>query len=454
MKITNQLRWTVAGLAAFAVGTTAYLAAQVEGSVQDGSVVNKSGIVRGGTQRLVKLVLNGEPNDQLAQTLDKLVKGLINGDPALNLPKATNPEFLDTMKKVESAWQQLKQTITQYQINPSPSLKSKLVADSETYFKLTNDAVYAAENFSVANVRQSQGAQIAILALNLGVLAFIFWTIQRVAKVLQNSVNSVATSSSEIATTVEKQGRIISEQTSSVKDTTITIEGLGASSMQAAQQADASAKGAREALDLSESGSKAVVLTVEGITELREKVAAIADQIMQLSEQTDQISTVSKLVAGIADQTNMLALNAAVEAARAGEQGKGFAVVAGEIRKLADQSRTSADKINTLVADIQASINSTVMVTDEGNKTASAGIKLAEDTTEVFNGIAKAINEVFERSQQIAFSAKQQAVGVQQAVSAINAINLGAKETATVVSQVQESTEALKEVAQRLTVTV
>lgn len=102
-------------------------------------------------------------------------------------------------------------------------------------------------------------------------------------------------------------------------------------------------------------------------------------------------------------------------------------MVAGEIRKLADQSRSSADKINTLVADIQASINRTVMVTDEGTKTATKGIQLAEATNEVILKMAQSIQEVFESSQNIAQNSKKQAVVVQQAVSAINTINLGAQ---------------------------
>lgn len=452
MKITNQLRLTVAGLTVLALGTTAYAYLNTDRTSQNATVVNQSGIVRGATQRLVKLESNGKPSDPIIQTVDQVIAGLINGDPKLNLPKATDANYIEKITQVDKAWQSLKITIAAYR--QDPSLKAKLIADSEEFFKLANATVGAAETYSIADVQSLKLAQAGILALNLGALAFIFWTIQRAAQVLQTSVGSVTQSSYAIAETVEKQGKIITEQSSSVKDTTLTIEGLGTSSLQAAQQAEASAKGAREALNLSESGTQVVAQTVEGIAELRSKVGAIAEQIMQLSEQTDQISTVSKLVAGIADQTNMLALNAAVEAARAGEQGKGFAVVAGEIRKLADQSRTSADKINTLVADIQTAINSTVMVTDEGNKTASAGIQLAETTTEVFSQIAQAINEVFTTSQSIALSAKQQAVGVQQAVSAINAINLGAKETAVVVSQVQESTQQLTGVAQQLSVTV
>ena len=401
---------------------------------------------------MVKLETNGQPGDELIQKLDGLVYGLINGDAALKLPKATDPNYLEKIKKVDTAWQELKRTIIQYRQNPS--LKPKLIKDSETYFELTNDAVFAAEDFSATNIEQIQVAQWTILLLNLGALLFVFMTIQRATKVLQQSVQTVATSSSEIASTVESQERLFADQTSSVNETTVTIEALGKSSLQSAQQANSSASGAREALDLSETGTQAVEDTVRGIEELRDKVGAIAAQIIQLSEQTDQISTISGLVADVADQTNMLALNAAVEAARAGEQGKGFAVVAGEIRKLADQSRDSASKINTLVTAIQSSINSTVMVTDEGNKTANTGIEVAKDTADVFKQIAEAINTVYSNSQQIAQSAKQQAVGVQQAVSAMNAINLGAKETATAVGQVQASTEELKAVAQDLQVAV
>jgi methyl-accepting chemotaxis protein len=451
MKITQQIRLTVATLAAVSVGASIYELIDLKLAEKGAVVVNQAGQVRGGTQRITKLELAGQKNEALIATLDTTIEGLIQGGTESGLPAAKGA-FLEEMTKVQDAWQSLKAKLVQ--ARQQPALQQQLVKDSENLFELTNQAVSAAEAQVLDKESQAVNTIIAILIVEILLIGFIIMTIQRISKTLTLTVNSVAGSSSQIAATVEEQGRIVSDQTASVNETTTTVEELGASSMQAAQQANASAASAQQALDLSESGRKTVQETLDGIANLRAKVGDIAEKIMQLSEQTDQISTVSKLVADVADQTNMLALNAAVEAARAGEQGKGFAVVAGEIRKLADQSRNSADKIGTLVGSIQASINSTVMVTDEGNKTADSGIKLTENTLAVFQEIAAAVNEVSIASQQIALSSKQQAVGVQQAVSAMNAINLGAKETATVVSQVKASTEELTEMANQLQVTV
>ncbi len=300
-----------------------------------------------------------------------------------------------------------------------------------------------------------QRQMLLALILGTGVTALItsgvaFVLSKRIAQYMGNTVNVIASSSNQIAVTVEQQEQIISQQASSVNKTTTTMDELGAASRQAAEQAEASAAGAQKALSFVEEGTQAVQQTMEGMTLLKKQVRAIAEQIMRLSEQTGQIAGVSELVADLANQTNMLALNAAVEAARAGEQGKGFGVVAGEIRKLADESKTSADKINNLVTDIQAAMNSTVMVTDEGTKKTDEGIKLTQGTVSTFAGVADAVNNVFLNSQQISLSAKQQAVAVQQVLSGMNAINLGSQETSMGIRQVKTSTHELDKIAKLL----
>lgn len=336
-------------------------------------------------------------------------------------------------------------------------LSSEYEQQKKIYSQGLEEATTALKKYVEADIQaksQQAFSAIVIIGMAFGILLFAWIAVLRMMKHYIQVINDagivISTTSTEIAATVEQQEHTVTQQAASVNQTTTTMDELGASSRASAEQAEASASGARQALMLSESGTQAVQQTMEGMSTLKEKVGAIAEQIIRLSEQTSQIGNVSDLVGSLARQTNMLALNAAVEAARAGEHGKGFGVVAGEIRKLADQSKQSAEKINVLVADIQAAINTTVMVTDEGTKKVDQGIELAQGTAESFTGVADAINNVFLNSQQISLSAKQQAIAIQQVLDAMNSVNLGAKESASGISQVKVSTQQLKEAAQKL----
>ena len=229
----------------------------------------------------------------------------------------------------------------------------------------------------------------------------------RLAHAFNTMAQEVAARTADLQNTLERQSL-------SVTETTATMDELNISSRQSAEQAEAAAMGAHQVLTLIDGDGQEQ--TVGTTLSLRAKVGQIAKQILHLSDQTTQINVVSKLVSDLANQTNMLALNAAVEAARAGENGKGFAVVAAEIRKLADQSRESAEQITRLVLEIQKSTKATVMVSDEGRKTVDA--------------IVTSINTITLNSQQISLTAKQQAIAVQQVLDAMNALSQGGVQAA------------------------
>ncbi|TAF51837.1 MAG: methyl-accepting chemotaxis protein [Oscillatoriales cyanobacterium] len=317
--------------------------------------------------------------------------------------------------------------------------------------KLVEEVELHQNNSLTALVWVALGSAVALIGSGL----FMAWFItQFIAKQLNRASSSIVSSSSQIAATVAEQERATAQQAASVNETTTTMDELNASARQVMEQAEAATMSAREALQESESGTQAVELTMESMILLKDKVGAIAQQILRLSEQTNQIGNISTLVSDLANQTNMLALNAAVEAVRAGEHGRGFSVVASEIRKLADRSKQSAAQIGNLVADIQTAINSTVMVTDEGTKTVESGVIRSQETSNSLAGIRGAVDRVVLNNQQISLTIKQQVTAIQQVVEAMNSLNSAAQESASGIGQVKTGTQLLNEAAENLSTLV
>lgn len=90
------------------------------------------------------------------------------------------------------------------------------------------------------------------------------------------------------------------------------------------------------------------------------------------AKSVNEVHLLANAIMEITSQTNLLALNAAIEAARAGESGKGFAVVAEEIRKLAENSKENASKIQDVTKTI-------IHVVDELSLSSSELLKFVDE---------------------------------------------------------------------------
>jgi PAS domain S-box-containing protein len=271
-----------------------------------------------------------------------------------------------------------------------------------------------------------------------------------VLKHVQDASTQTLTIAGEILRNTEEQKKSMSEQSSSVKEVATTIEELDLTSQQTAEKAEAVVTSAQKSVEVSKEGQAAINEEIETMQMIREKVEAIARQILELSEQAQQIGTIVTAVNDIADQTNLLALNAAIEAARAGEHGKGFAVVAMEVKKLAEQSQLATARITDLVNEIQNTTRASVIATEEGAKGVEQGVRLALKGGDTIASVMLTISDTADAVQQISSIAKQQSVGIQQVSVAMSSINAGMKQTTSSAESLQLVAEDFNELAMAL----
>lgn len=290
-------------------------------------------------------------------------------------------------------------------------------------------------------------ASLVILFSLVITLAIGVTKIQQLSNLIKQLSDRVLTACQEIVTTMIGQERISTDQSTSTNQTKVIMDDLGIVARQSEEQAQSSLISAQKALEMTEGGNRSVEENIVKMSEVREKVDAIAKQIATLNQKTNEIGKISQLVSEIANQTNLLALNASVEAVHAGEHGKGFSVVAVEIRKLADQSKEFADRIQDIVMNINKEIKVVVRVVKEGDRTVKEGVTIARSTNLSFSEVKNAVNDVVLNNQQIAINVQQQVEAIQIAIDAVDAIDRGVRETATGVSQTRQETEKLNQTA-------
>ena len=125
---------------------------------------------------------------------------------------------------------------------------------------------------------------------------------------------------------------------------------------------------------------------------------------MSFDTKVSEINVASSLIENIASQVNMLSLNASIEAARAGEYGRGFSVVAENIRKLADDSKNSVNKVQETISSLRTDI--TKNLSDLINSIDSLAI-LANETASGSEEASAATEEQSATMEEISASAQE-----------------------------------------------
>lgn len=204
-------------------------------------------------------------------------------------------------------------------------------------------------------------------------------------------------------------------------------------------------------------GSQSVDQAISQMIKIHETAVASSDAVGKTSQRMEEIDRVTTLMTEIASQINLLSLNAAIEAARAGEHGRGFAVVADEIRKLADQSSSSAKGIAKTVADIRSGSRASTEAMNRVMVEVEAGAKLVSEAGDSFHRIARLteqvsfkVQEVSGVTEEVSSSAEQILSSVRDTASTTEVALAGTREIATCMDEQLGAMEASLQSARQL----
>jgi methyl-accepting chemotaxis protein len=206
----------------------------------------------------------------------------------------------------------------------------------------------------------------------------------------------------------------------------------------------------QESLARANEGNRNLSVLLGEMDVVERAVKEMAGSVNEFVRNTEAITSMTREVKDIAEQTNLLALNAAIEAARAGEQGRGFAVVADEVRKLAEKSSRSASEIDAITATLSAQSVAVRRTIDEGLEHLASSQHSVATVSSVLHATNGSVTEVGHGLDEIASATDQQRRFSSDVEAGIEAIAGMARDNTGTVEQTAGAAHDLKRLAEGL----
>ncbi len=221
------------------------------------------------------------------------------------------------------------------------------------------------------------------------------------AENLSASAEQMSSRSTEAMGNAQSQSGKTNQIAAAAQEMTATIGEIS-------HNAETAAGASRKSAELANGGGAVMQAAASTMERISSATSSVADKMTALAQRSEEIGQVVTVIQDISEQTNLLALNAAIEAARAGEHGRGFAVVAGEVRRLAERTRSATEEIAGTIRSIQEETRQTLTLMDESHTAVDTGIGETGRARQSLEAIIESAQQVEHMIHLIATAATEQ----------------------------------------------
>lgn len=246
----------------------------------------------------------------------------------------------------------------------------------------------------------------------------------------------------QVNTAVESVSASVNEQTAGISDTADLINKMADDMEIVSNNTENIVITADKSVQTAQIGTVNIDNSIQQINSITITNSKLAQKIMLLGENSQQIGKIIDTITDIANQTDLLALNAAIEAAHAGELGKGFAVVAAEVRKLAEQSQQASRQIETIINNIISETDNAINIMQINTQEVKQGAVGINKSGKSFEILALVSDEMSENIVKTAKTISNLAASSQNVQKSVGRINME-------VSNVNNQMEITKEVVNK-----
>lgn len=266
-------------------------------------------------------------------------------------------------------------------------------------------------------------------------------TVSESASALSDISSQSAEAADSVARTIEEISRSAESQATDTQRGSKNVEDIAVIIDKVSSESNSIKSASETANELTRKGFEIVNMLEKKSAENKISTEEVNDIVAEVAKNAEGIGIIVETITAISSQTNLLALNANIEAARAGEHGKGFAVVAEEVRKLAEESARSADKIKEIIEVIQSKTALAVEAMDKAYSVVEEQSDAVEQTNSIFRKISQSIDQLGQNANEIKMDSGEMIVAKDEIVLVVNNIASAAEESSAATEEVSAATE-------------